>query len=238
MTAALHALILTFFYLLISALGYPGLIVFQHQNIFLIKKQAAGTLHQQRAAGEAQQTHSVEITIKLSGESRGTNKPISSKQSTVKACSNFLYLRLTPEGASPNGVEPKRVFLAVVRPFGSLSADRIAAVTKELLPSAGIGMELFGAHTTRALGLALVRALGLSAEQAAEIGSLANLQAFSLACSRVGVADVLSDALQHVSYVQTRPSTCCGAADSPVTPSGNDAYWYALGSWVLKSAPW
>ena len=74
-----------------------------------------------------------------------------------------LYLRLTPEGASPDGAEPNCVFLAVVRPFRALSFDRIAAVTKELLVAAGIDMELFGAHTTRAVGLALLRALGLSA---------------------------------------------------------------------------
>ena len=36
MTAALHALILIFFYLPISGLGYSGLVVFQQQNIFLI----------------------------------------------------------------------------------------------------------------------------------------------------------------------------------------------------------
>ena len=36
------------------------------------KKQAAGTLHQQQAAGEAQQTHSVEITIKPSGVNGST----------------------------------------------------------------------------------------------------------------------------------------------------------------------
>ena len=36
MTAALHALILIFFYLLISGLGYPGLVVFHQKNIFLI----------------------------------------------------------------------------------------------------------------------------------------------------------------------------------------------------------
>ena len=39
MTAALHAVILTFFYLLISGLGYPGLVVFQQENIFLIKNK-------------------------------------------------------------------------------------------------------------------------------------------------------------------------------------------------------
>ena len=39
MTAALHALILIFFYLLISGLGYPGLVVFPQQNIFLIKSK-------------------------------------------------------------------------------------------------------------------------------------------------------------------------------------------------------
>ena len=39
MTAALHALILIFFYLLISGLGYPGLVVFQQKNIFLIKNK-------------------------------------------------------------------------------------------------------------------------------------------------------------------------------------------------------
>ena len=38
-TAALHALILILLYLLISGLGYPGLVVFQHQNIFLIKNK-------------------------------------------------------------------------------------------------------------------------------------------------------------------------------------------------------
>ena len=129
-----------------------------------------------------------------------------------------LYLRLTPEGALPDGVEPKRVFLAVVRPFGALSSDRIAIVTKELLVSAGIDMELFGAHTTRAVGLALLRALGLLAEQAAEIGNWANLQAFFHAYSRVGAADVLSDALQRVSYVHTRPSIC-SLFPVPLVPS-------------------
>ena len=39
MTAALHALILFIFYLLISGLGYPGLFVFQQQNIFIIKNK-------------------------------------------------------------------------------------------------------------------------------------------------------------------------------------------------------
>ena len=38
-TAALHALILFIFYLLISGLGYPELVVFQQQNIFLIKNK-------------------------------------------------------------------------------------------------------------------------------------------------------------------------------------------------------
>ena len=71
-TAALHALILIVFYLLISGLGYPGLVVFQQKNIFLIKNKQQETLHQQQAAGEAQQTHSVEITIKPSGSKRQT----------------------------------------------------------------------------------------------------------------------------------------------------------------------
>ena len=39
MTAALHALILFIFYLLIPGFGYPGLVVFQQYNIFLIKNQ-------------------------------------------------------------------------------------------------------------------------------------------------------------------------------------------------------
>ena len=36
MTAALHALILFIFSLFISGLGYPRLVVFQQQNIFII----------------------------------------------------------------------------------------------------------------------------------------------------------------------------------------------------------
>ena len=39
MTAALHALILFVFYLLISGLGYPELVVFQQQNIFIIENK-------------------------------------------------------------------------------------------------------------------------------------------------------------------------------------------------------
>ena len=54
LTAALHALILFDFYLLISGLGYPVLVVSSTKH-FLHQKQAAGTLHQQQAAGEAQQ---------------------------------------------------------------------------------------------------------------------------------------------------------------------------------------
>ena len=38
-TAALHALILFVFYLLISGLGCPELVVFQRQNIFIIKNK-------------------------------------------------------------------------------------------------------------------------------------------------------------------------------------------------------
>ena len=41
-TAALHALILIHFYLLISGLGYPGLVVFQQIKHFRHQKQAAG----------------------------------------------------------------------------------------------------------------------------------------------------------------------------------------------------
>ena len=41
-TAALHALILTLFYLLISCLGYPGLVVFQQIKHFPHQKEAAG----------------------------------------------------------------------------------------------------------------------------------------------------------------------------------------------------
>ena len=39
MTAALHALILFVFYLLIFGLAYPELVVFHQQNIFLIKSK-------------------------------------------------------------------------------------------------------------------------------------------------------------------------------------------------------
>ena len=46
-TAALHALILILFYLLISGLGYRGLVVFQQTKHFPLQKQAAETLHQQ-----------------------------------------------------------------------------------------------------------------------------------------------------------------------------------------------
>ena len=50
MTAALHALILLIFYLLIFGLEYPGLVVFQQKNIFLItnKQQEPDTSSKQQ----------------------------------------------------------------------------------------------------------------------------------------------------------------------------------------------
>ena len=45
---------------------------FSKKIIFIIKNKQQETLHQQQAAGEAQQTHSVEITIKRSGSKRQT----------------------------------------------------------------------------------------------------------------------------------------------------------------------
>ena len=68
-TAALHALILILFYLLISGLGYPGLIVFQQLKHFHLPKQAAEKPYTSSKQQERHK-HSVEITIKPSG-SRG-----------------------------------------------------------------------------------------------------------------------------------------------------------------------
>ena len=51
-TAALHALVLIFFYLLISGLGYPGLVVFQQIKHFRHQKQAAGNPTPAASSGE------------------------------------------------------------------------------------------------------------------------------------------------------------------------------------------
>ena len=58
MTAALHALILFIFSLLISGLGYPGLIVFQQQNIFIIKNK-----QQERYTSSKQQERHIKNTV-------------------------------------------------------------------------------------------------------------------------------------------------------------------------------
>ena len=64
-TAALHALILILFYLLISGSGYPGLIVFQQLKHFPLQKQAA------------------ESPTPAAGSRRGTN-------TVLKSLKNFL----------------------------------------------------------------------------------------------------------------------------------------------------
>ena len=71
MTAALHALILISFYLLISGLGYPGLVVFQQQNIFLIKnkQQEPYTSSKQQ---ERHKKHTVLKSLKNLLVARGT----------------------------------------------------------------------------------------------------------------------------------------------------------------------
>ena len=72
------------------------------------------------------------------------------------------------------------------------------------------------------MGLALLRALGMSAEQSAEIGSWANLSAFSVSYARLGASDVLASAI-HEKLVHRRPTDWCGAAASPRTPSSKQA---------------
>ena len=63
-------LVLAYLWLGLSWIGCISKIKhFPHQ------KQAAGTLHQQQAAGDAQQKHSVEITIKLSAPGEGHTPP-------------------------------------------------------------------------------------------------------------------------------------------------------------------
>ena len=53
-------------------LGFSWIVSISTIKHFHHQTQAAGTLHQQQAAGEAQQTHSFEITIKTSGSKRQT----------------------------------------------------------------------------------------------------------------------------------------------------------------------
>ena len=60
MTAALHALVLFIFYLLITGLGYPGLVVFQHYNIFLIKKKQ----QEPYTSSKQQERHSKNTVLK------------------------------------------------------------------------------------------------------------------------------------------------------------------------------
>ena len=64
-TAALHAMILILFYLLISGLGYPGLIVVQQIKHFTHHKTSSRKPYTSSKQQERHK-HSVEITIKLS----------------------------------------------------------------------------------------------------------------------------------------------------------------------------
>ena len=85
MTAALHALILFIFYLLISGLGYTGLVVFQQQNIFLIKNKQQEPCN----SSKRQERHN--------------------KNTVLKSLSNFLLRAMVdvePYGSSDLGGDP------------------------------------------------------------------------------------------------------------------------------------
>ena len=57
MTAALHALILFVFYLLISGLSNPELVVLQEQNIFIIKNKQ----QESYSSSKQQERHNKEL---------------------------------------------------------------------------------------------------------------------------------------------------------------------------------
>ena len=60
MTAALQLLILFIFYLLLSGLGYPGLVVFHQQNILLIKEKQQVPY----TSSEQQESHNKSTVLK------------------------------------------------------------------------------------------------------------------------------------------------------------------------------
>ena len=58
-TAALHALILILFYLLISGLGYPGLVVFQQKKTFSSSKTSSRKPYTRSKQQETHNKHTV-----------------------------------------------------------------------------------------------------------------------------------------------------------------------------------
>ena len=78
------------------------------------------------------------------------------------------------------------VLRALYPPFKSLSSERIASLTKDLLKKFGIPVEFWGAHSTRGAAVQFYKKLGFSTEAVCHIGQWKNEQAFRHHYLRVG----------------------------------------------------
>ena len=128
------------------------------------------------------------------------------------------YMHITPEGA------PRvPLLVALVKPHGALSSDRVGALTKHILQAHGVDVTHYKPHTTRGAGKLIHKQMNLPPDISCEIGSWANYEAYCKHYNRLGAVDTAATALMAHLAVHTTPSLSC-AAEAPLhTPPSEQA---------------
>ena len=111
------------------------------------------------------------------------------------------YMHITPEGA-PRGP----LLIALVKPHGAVSSDRVGTLTKQILQLNGVDVSHYKPHTTRGAGKLIHKHMNLPPDISCEIGSWANYEAYCKHYNRLRAVDAAASALNAHLAVHTAPS--------------------------------
>ena len=95
------------------------------------------------------------------------------------------YVRLTIKKGKPRGP----LLVQVYNPYGGLTSNTIAGITRRELARLGVDIEAWGPHTTRGAFVDFYKRLELPSEVVAELGNWANPAAFDKHYLRLKAVD-------------------------------------------------
>ena len=107
-------------------------------------------------------------------------------------------------------------------PFGPLTANSVASITKKGLKKMGLNVSVWKPHSTRGAAVSMFKKWGFSSEEVCEIGKWKNVQAFASHYLRLGatqkIAHILPNEVHKVSPME------CAECDLTCTPRRGATY--------------
>ena len=132
----------------------------------------------------------------------------------MHVCAHYSYMHITAEG-TPRGP----LLIALVKPHGALSSDRVGALTKQILQSHRVDVTQYKPHTTRGDGKFIHKQINLPPDISCELRSWADDEVYCKYYNRLGALDTAATALN----AHLAPSPSCATEALLHTPPSEQA---------------